>query len=638
MLCPAPGQIRQIALWLLCVQVVSQMSIVKRSATLAYPPTEPATGADAPVCTGDVLTCPLQAVFQPIVWLREGSALGYEGLIRGPQDAVWHFPDVLFSHARAQGLGVALEHRAARTVIQQFAGLNLPGRLFLNMSPQALLAGSSESFDLVGELHALGLDTHRVVVEVTEQKLGTSGADLAAAVSYLQAQGIQFAIDDLGAGYSNLGRWVTLRPKYIKVDKSFVAGVQDDLLRQQILRSVSDIAAVAGAIVVAEGIESLDDLAAVCDQGIACAQGYYIDRPQARPQVRDWSALSAELAARRLDPLQCCAPPALPQDDTAGWALQLLRRVPTVTAQVSSEAAFSLFLAQPDLYTIPVVENEQPLGVLKRSSLVERFSLPFQRELYGKSPCRLFMDSKPLIVDMHTPLLTLSRWLAEAEGYALATDFIITGRGQYLGVGSSQDLLQALNRLQLRAARHANPLTQLPGNVPIDRQIQRYLAGGLRFAVCHADLDHFKPFNDVFGYRMGDDVIRLLSRVLSQHIQPNQDFLGHIGGDDFIVLFRSIDWQARCQRMLADFDYGMQQLMIEVGQGAVQVYQADDRQGQRQQFALPSLSLGLVQVEPGAYQLRHQIAQAASEAKSQAKKQAGSSLFVDRRRAFAQTP
>lgn len=580
-----------------------------------------------------VQSYPLDAVFQPIVWLREGSVLGHEGLIRGEADTPWHGPDALFARARAQGLGVELEHRCCRIIIQKFASLGLPGRLFINVSPSALLAAPEADLDFPALLAANGLDMHQLVIEVTEQQaLDCDSVDLLALVSRLQAEGIHFAIDDLGAGFSNLTRWLQLRPKYIKTDKSFITGIQDDLLRQQILRSISDIAAVAGAIVVAEGIETLEDLAAVCDQGIVCAQGYYIQRPQARPVRTTWPELSGRLAAQHMSTLRCCSESGmLSQDESQGWALQLLRRVDSVTSNMPSEAVFSLFLAKPTLYTIPVVEDGKPIGVVKRGSLVERFSLPFQRELYGNHPCRLFMDSKPLIVDIHTPLLTLSRWLAEAEGHALATDFIITGRGKYLGMGSSQDLLQALNRLQLRAARHANPLTQLPGNVPIDRQIQRYLASDLPFAVCHADLDHFKPFNDRFGYRLGDDAIRLLSRVLSHHVDAQSDFLGHIGGDDFIVLFRSRDWQTRCQHILAEFAHGMTQLMVEAGRGDAHFYEIEDRQGQRRRFGLPTLSLGVVPVDSGSYQSRHQIAQAASEAKSQAKKRPGSTLFIERR-------
>jgi len=175
-------------------------------------------------------------------------------------------------------------------------------------------------------------------------------------------------------------------------------------------------------------------------------------------------------------------------------------------------------------------------------------------------------------------------------------------------------------------------LTQLPGNVPIDRRIQRFLADGQPFVVCHADLDHFKPFNDVFGYRCGDDVIQLLGRILSAHTDAGRDFLGHIGGDDFILLFRSPDWRARCEAMLDDFSLGMTRLLEETGQTVADGYEAEDRLGHRRHYGLPTLSLGAVPVEPGAYQSRHQIAQAASEAKAQAKKHAGPCLYVERRR------
>lgn len=573
----------------------------------------------------------LNAVFQPILWAREGELLGFEGLIRGPRSGPLHTPDRLFEAARARHLDVALELRCCSIVIRRFAALRLPGNLFVNLSPAALLCAADGALDLGGLLAESGLLASRLIIELTEQDQGRGVGDLVPVVAQLRAQGIRLAIDDLGAGLSNLGRWLALQPEFIKTDTTFTAGIQHDVLRQQILRSVCDIAAVAGAVVVAEGVETLDELACVEDLGASCAQGYCIDYPAAEPARVQWPELMASLADLRRADTPDGLEPGPSHDGAEGRALRLLRRVPSASPTLPNEAVFSLFRDHPEWHTIPVVDDHIPVGVLTRASLVERFSLPYQRELYGPKPCLLFMDSTPLIVDMHTPLLTLSRGLVEAEGHALATDFIITARGRYLGIGSSQDLLQALTRLQLRAARHANPLTQLPGNVPIDRQIQRYLASGLKFAVCHADLDHFKPFNDVFGYRLGDDVIRLLSRVLAQQVDAQQDFLGHIGGDDFIVLFRSADWPQRCQRMLESFDQGMARMMAEAGRGEVLGYTAEDRQGQIRHYDLPALSLGGVPVDPGAYHSRHQIAQAASEAKSQAKRQAGSTLFIQRR-------
>ncbi|MGB7484401.1 GGDEF domain-containing protein [Castellaniella ginsengisoli] len=578
-----------------------------------------------------LLRAELSAVFQPILWMHDDMLLGYEGLIRGPQGSPLRTPDRLFEAARARSLDIQVEHRACQVVIQRFAALNLPGRLFLNVSPMALLHAADGALDLIALLAEAGLNPDRLVIEITEQDQGGFWADLLPAVTRLRAKGVQFAIDDLGSGFSNLGRWLDLRPEFIKTDKMFTAGIQDDLLRQQILRSICDIAIIAGAVVVAEGVETLDELACVADLGVACAQGYYIERPVAQPYRTHWSELSARLAERRLADTQEGLEPGGACDGTEGRALRLLRRTPCVAPTVSNEAVFELFRQHPELHTIPVVDDDVPVGALTRSNLIERFSLPYQRELYGAKPCRLFMNAAPLIIDMHTPLMTLSRWLAESEGHGLVHDFIITGQGRYLGIGTSQDLLQALNLLQQRAAQHANPLTQLPGNVPIDRQVKRFLADGQPFAVCYADLDDFKPFNDAFGYRRGDDVIRLLGRTLSAYTVTGQDFLGHIGGDDFILLFRSRDWRERCRRILDDFSKGMIQLLAEQGQAADGCYEAQDRRGERRRYDLPTLSLGAVQVEPGVYPSHHQIAQAASEAKAQAKKQAGPCLYVERR-------
>ena len=100
----------------------------------------------------------------------------------------------------------------------------------------------------------------------------------------------------------------------------------------------------------------------------------------------------------------------------------------------------------------------------------------------------------------------------------------------------------------MHCARYANPLTLLPGNVPIQEHIERLLQSQRPFAVAYCDLDHFKPYNDVYGYKRGDQVIQRLGRILVECAAPEVDFVGHIGGDDFIVVFENADWPERCAR------------------------------------------------------------------------------------------
>jgi diguanylate cyclase (GGDEF)-like protein len=206
-----------------------------------------------------------------------------------------------------------------------------------------------------------------------------------------------------------------------------------------------------------------------------------------------------------------------------------------------------------------------------------------------------------------------------------------------MGLGRVRDLLKSITELQLRNARHANPLTQLPGNIIIDEQVERMLAQGNDFIVAYCDLDHFKPFNDKYGYKKGDAVIRMVGQLLNTHIIGERDFVGHIGGDDFIVIMSSDDWQQRLQTVLDDFLLESRELfdhqtLLDGG------YTATDRSGNSAFTPLLSLSIGVVNPDPLACSSIHDISSLASDAKKMAKKMDGNSLYIDRRRSPGRAP
>ena len=107
-----------------------------------------------------------------------------------------------------------------------------------------------------------------------------------------------------------------------------------------------------------------------------------------------------------------------------------------------------------------------------------------------------------------------------------------------------------MTKTRIEAARHANPLTFLPGNIPISRHIQRLLESGTDFVACYAHLNNFKPFNDHYGYWRGDQMIRLVARLATTHCDARRDFVGHVGGDDFMLIFQSSNWLQRCKNIV----------------------------------------------------------------------------------------
>jgi diguanylate cyclase (GGDEF)-like protein len=238
------------------------------------------------------------------------------------------------------------------------------------------------------------------------------------------------------------------------------------------------------------------------------------------------------------------------------------------------------------------------------------------------------MDPEPLIVDRSISIQDLSRLLAEDQRH-VSLGFIFTENGLYLGVGTSQKLIHEITEMQIQSARYANPLTGLPGNAPIDEHIDAILANEEIFCVCYFDLDNFKPFNDVYGFSMGDAMIQLTAKVITEQCDE-EDFVGHIGGDDFIALFRSSNWEVRCRAILerfgADVMSFFKQQDIERGG-----YVVDNRRGEKEFHNLTSLSIGAVPVQPRSFKSHRDIAVIAAESKKMAKKVHGNSLFVNKR-------
>lgn len=572
----------------------------------------------------------LNALFQPIIDMQTGGIVGYEGLIRGPSDSPLHSPLNLFKVARAYNLSVEVEHMCRRAILERFAELKLPGKLFLNVSPEMLLLPRAKHGETLGYIHEVGINPDRVIIELTENQPMYDYDLLREAVMHYRGMGFQIAIDDLGEGFSSLRLWSELRPEYVKIDMHFVQGINQDPVKLQFVRSIQEIAEQSGTVVIAEGIETQTELLLIRDLGIARGQGYHIGRPHANP--------AHELPVEVAKSLNLNGVSVYPHKSALGHnvvtALKLLRTVPTVTPTMTNTEVVEIFNGNPELQIIPVVEDGMPRGLIPRSSLIDRFARLYLRELYGKKPCTIFMDARPLVTDKNTSLQELSQIIVEADRHHLSNGFIITDGGRYLGMGTGHDLMREITQMQINAARYANPLTLLPGNVPINEHIERLLQSGVRFFTCYVDLDQFKPFNDVYGYRKGDDVIQLTGELLCMHSDPNRDFVGHIGGDDFIVLFQSEDWEARCNAILAAFakaipGYYSAEHRERGG------HESEDRRGRKIFHPLISLSLGVVVVEPGCFVSHHQIATAASEAKKQAKKAVGNSLFIERRQGAA---
>jgi diguanylate cyclase (GGDEF)-like protein len=178
-----------------------------------------------------------------------------------------------------------------------------------------------------------------------------------------------------------------------------------------------------------------------------------------------------------------------------------------------------------------------------------------------------------------------------------------------------------------------HPSTRLPGAVEIEADVQRRLNAGAVFAVCYADLDHFKEFNDRYSYHEGDRVIRILAKILHDVVKGlcgETGFVGHIGGDDFIFVMPVPQLNEVCEEIIEVFDL-LVPLQYSEPDRRAGYYFGKDRRGQLHRVPLMTLSIGVVTNERRQFAHAAQVSELAAEMKSYAKTLPGSVFTVDRR-------
>lgn len=192
-------------------------------------------------------------------------------------------------------------------------------------------------------------------------------------------------------------------------------------------------------------------------------------------------------------------------------------------------------------------------------------------------------------------------------------------------------------RLELvlrRATRDVNvhPSTRLPGTTQIEKDLAERMSAGGKFAVCYADLDNFKEFNDRYGYNCGDSVIYLVSRILRDVVRAlaTGGFVGHIGGDDFIFNVSLDDLEPVCDEIIQLFDE-LAPYQYSVEDRKAGYFLGKDRRGTLHRIPLMTLSIGIVTNHMQTFDHTAQVSELAGEMKTYAKSLPGSVYVVDRR-------
>ncbi len=567
----------------------------------------------------------IETVFQPIVSLKNGSIIGYEALSRGPAGSELTSPAALFRTADELSMVWDLELLCRTKAIERAHSIEPEKYLFINIDPNIIKdekfrRGFTKEF-----LRNHNISPESIIFEITERTAIEDYAAFSETLKNYTSQGYKIAIDDMGAGYSGLKTITNTRPHYIKIDMELIRGIDRDSFKQALIKNFVNLSISTNIKIIAEGIETEEELQTLIKLGVYAGQGYFMQRPAGtfleipeviKNKISKYNSLSNNVFDYSSNYHYIGAimeeQPALDQN--------------TICIDVKKH------LDGNSLDGVCLVEDEIPKGLIMNHNLNSAMAKQYGIPLYSRKPISLIMDYSPLIVDYYTPINTVCE-LAMDRDHSRTYDCVIITKGfKYCGMVSIKKLLQYTSAMEKSYARELNPLTGLAGNVIINRVLTDTISYSKNCCIVYADLDNFKSYNDAYGFENGDKIIKLAADIIEKQVKskhPFNCFVGHIGGDDFLFITECgmEDSKAICQDIIHDFDKGVLSFFNErdKNNGFIETC---DRSGNTVRFDLTSISLAGFSGDPGSFNGPDHVGNHMTKLKNKVKKLSGSNYIV----------
>jgi len=575
--------------------------------------------------------------FQPIFCLNGlKHVYGFEALTRLKQDAGFANIHDLFQVARVNGILTNLDITCLSNAVREAASKGIKDResyVFINITPETL-CDSSYCITITSEIvGSAGLDRNRVVFEITEEGMVSNFERFKKIIAVYKEAGYKVAIDDFGAGYGGLKMLSIIEPDFVKIDRHFISNIDKAIINYNLVDSITIACHRMGIKLVAEGIEREEELNIVASMGIDLCQGFYLCRPQ--PSLDCNIEVLKEYKKRSEDSITLRS-----QGAEIKFIGDIVKQVPTLDPQVPVKDVINSLLDISDLNCMPVVSNDRIMGVIYRSRFIENQVVGkcgYGMHLNYHKKVSQVMERTFLVVEANESLEAVSEKVQKRNAAQLYDELIVTKHGKYHGIVPINILLDAITQKSIALAKNANPLTGLPGNEAIQREIEKRIIQNIHFDVAYFDLNNFKPFNDYYGFERGDFVILTLSEIIKQEAESTQKdgtFVGHIGGDDFIMIIHPTISIQTCSNIIARFE----QKLVDFHSKEDYVrgyYTSKNRKGEIETFNLLSVAIGIVSTEVYKVNSFAELASIASEVKKAAKtlsqREGRSAIFRDRR-------
>lgn len=559
----------------------------------------------------------IRSVFQPIVSLRDGDILGFEALSRIIGDSAIENIEVLFEQAVLQGRIWELEKLCrAKSLSTLFETRSYKKKLFLNVNPLVMHDTKFRQGFTKEHLDTYHVSSEQVIIEITENSSVEESEAFQATVVHYKEQGYEIALDDVGSCYSGLNLICDIKPHFLKLDRKLVQNIHNDGMKRALIKSLVGLTDSLGMFLIAEGIEAEEELDALIEMGVHYGQGFLLGRPGEIIDTLDQQVLSIikKCNARKNSGIHL------------GVEKYYIGNISTfgktVPFHMMVEEVAVLFDKNLDIQGVTIIDNNnRAMGIVTRDRLSQCLGGRYGFSLHQRKKIGSIMEKKFLMVDCMTSISSVANSAMERENECLYDFVVVTNGGEYAGIVTVRDLLQKTIEIAVTTAKLQNPLTELPGNLLIEEEIEKAIRSEEKYTVVYFDLDNFKAFNDVYGFGKGDLAIKEFARILKSNISE-EDFVGHIGGDDFVAIFKNHNCEYLCTRIIKDYEEKVHSYYSPEDRRNGYI-ETPNRQGEMERFPLLSVTAAMADNREKNYSSAEEISELLAARKKYKKNQKG---------------
>jgi len=474
----------------------------------------------------------LDIAFQAILNIHTGDIFAVEALLRNYQDVGYNTIFELFDDAYSENViysfDIALREKAIKkfTKIRNYKNI----KLFYNLDNRVLQMPDFEPGNTEELIKKHGILKENICFEISERHEINAIDTIERITSHYKEENFSIAIDDFGTGYSGYKLLYDITPDVIKIDRFFLTNIEKDAKKKLMVRNIIYLSAQLGIKVIAEGVETREELLTCRDIGCHLVQGYLIQHP----------TTNTKKIFETYKHISKCVKKNSRSNHVKDHIKSNLIKVEPLEINTKMSDVIDYFKKHQNTTIIPVVnQSKEPVGVLHEDEVKDLLYSPYGRSLLlnnGSKKSKLKNITKPCgSTDINSDTSTIIELFSndsESDG------IIITKNSKYYGFLSARSIINIMNEQNILHAREQNPLTKLPGNSLIEKFIDEAVSSNDTYLMCYFDLDNFKAFNDVYGFRNGDRVIQLFADILRKQLDSSF-FKAHIGGDDFFVGVKS---------------------------------------------------------------------------------------------------